>query len=176
MQANIAAGARKEAGEGSIAAQECSVTTNFNKGKMMATKTSKKTRAKIAVKFGGVSIGEDTARLGIVIDRADMPDLLQAESILCGRRLTGDVRVARTNEDTKCLPGMEDVAYCVASTFDVKRIGVSPKHISAGLTFALSEIDVSDLAHFSKKSGWLNVQNVAVLEDEEENEEAEGDE
>jgi len=127
---------------------------------MVATK-----KKRIAVRFGGVSIGENTARIGIKIDREDI-ELSEAEEILCGRRLTGSVKTAKTNEDPtqKPLNGMGDTQHEIKSVFDVKRIGVSPKDISAGLTFALSEIPMEELAHFSKRAGWLTVDAVAELE------------
>ena len=66
---------------------------------------------------------------------------------------------------------MDDVSYEIRSVFDVKRMGVSPKNITAGLTFALAEIDVSELGHFAKRDGWLTIENAVELEDSEEEDE-----
>ena len=128
---------------------------------------AKKTDVRIAVKFGGVSIGEETARLGIRISRADVA-LERADEMLCGRRITGKVRVASVSgegADQKALAGMEDAIVEIASVFDIKRLGVSPKEFSAGLQFSLAEIDVSVLAHFAKREGWLIAEKVLVLDE-----------
>jgi hypothetical protein len=127
---------------------------------------AKKSDVKIAVQFGGVSIGEETARLGIRISRADV-SLENADAMLCGRRITGRVRVAITNEspDQQGLPGMDDAITEIAAVFDVRRLGVSPKEFTAGLTFSLAEIDVSVLAHFAKREGWLIAEKVLVLDE-----------
>ena len=48
-----------------------------------------------------------------------------------------------------------------------KRVGVAPKCYSLRLTFALAEINVGDLAHFSKKKGVMIVElNQALPEPE----------
>lgn len=56
-----------------------------------------------------------------------------------------------------------DMVHEFAATFDVKRIGVSPKNISAGLTFSLGEIDASELTYFAKRSGRLVVEKLTEL-------------
>jgi len=134
--------------------------------------TAPRKRQQIAVDFGNVSIGDGTARIGIKIDRNDM-ELSEAEDTLCGRRITGSIKLVRTNEDPaqKPISGMEDDQHEIKGTFDVKAISVSPKRISAGLTFSLKSIPFEQLAFFAKRSGRLMVDNVAELEVEDEDNE-----
>lgn len=126
------------------------------------TKTA--TELEVDVQFGGVSIGDETARVGIKIDRALM-QLDQADEILCGKRLTGRIEVCAPGEQQgqRALPGMKDERPHLDGTFDVKRFGVSLKEISAGLTFGLGSIDVSELAKFAKKNGRLLVTDAQFL-------------
>lgn len=141
---------------------------------MTATKTARKPRPKkaassvidVPVSFGGVSIGDKTARLGVSVDRNDLT-LAQADKNLCGRRLTGTV-VAKPpgdNADQGALPGLEDDTT-LQGVFDVKRFGVDESAISFGLTFAVKGLDVASLAHFAKRNGRFQVFEVEAIPDE----------
>jgi hypothetical protein len=115
----------------------------------------------IPVEFGGVSIGEATCRLGVRINR-DVCNIVLADEVFCGHRLTGKVILGGSDE----MPNqtrMIDSEYSVEGSFDVKRIGVSAGQISTGLTFSLADIDVSDLAKFSKGAGRLIVEGVGEI-------------
>lgn len=147
----------------------------------MATKTrekpktaAKKKRMKIAVEYGSVGSGENTCRVGIKIDRADM-DAATADEVLCGRRIYGSARVSRTTDekDQEALPGMQDasIAYEMSGMFDIKRVGLSPKEITAGLTFGLKDTDVETLSHFAKRKGWIHVEQIEDLADEDDDSE-----
>lgn len=127
--------------------------------------SKKKPALDLPVAFGGVSIGDGTARLGIKIDRAALT-IDKADASLCGRRLAGRVVLGKGDSAQQEL--INDRQHCVASVFDVKRIGVAPKNISAGLTFSLEDIDVRELSIFAKKSGRLIVDTIAELPDEDE--------
>ena len=122
----------------------------------------------LAVAFNGVSIGESTARIGVTVDRS-LLELKRADELLCGRRLTGRILVRKKgdHDDQATLPGMEDTQFVAAvdGNFDVKRLGVSPGEYSAGLTFALPEIKVGDLAKFANRTGKLQVYSVEDLDD-----------
>lgn len=110
-----------------------------------------------AVEFGDVSIGDGTCRLGFVADRKAIT-LQQADRNLCGRRLVGKIVARATGTaDQEGLPGLEDQDTTITGVFDVKRIGVTPKTVSAGLTFALASVDAESLTHFAKRSGRLRV-------------------
>ena len=117
-------------------------------------------RLKLSVDFGGVSFGDSTARLGLVIDRQKI-DLESAIGTFCGRRVTGTVVVGGDDMDQTTF--LDDAEYRIASVFDIKAINVKPKSFGLGLTFSLEEIDAGDLAHFAKKKGMLRVDMSAPL-------------
>lgn len=122
----------------------------------------------LAVEFGGVSIGETSARIGVRIPREDL-NIDAADDAFAGRRLNGMISLqTREERRQKNLDGMEDnTPRTMESVFDVKRFGVSLKDISIGLTFALSEIDVAELAHFAKRSGTLKCSVVGPIPEDE---------
>lgn len=136
------------------------------------TKTKTDDRRQLRVQFGGVSIGEATARVGIRLER-ELLNLDAADELFAGRRLTGAVMVVPDGEspDQQRLFDGDD-KHEIESTFDVKGFRVAPKEIGCGLTFALAEIDVAQLGHFAKRSGVLLIDNVEALPDEDEDAEA----
>ncbi len=107
----------------------------------------------------GIPFGGGTARVGVRIDRAVM-SIEQADTALCGRRLNGKIVVGPKDESTSqthLLPGLK---HEIDGSFDVKRFAVSPKNITAGLTFALKGLAIEELAHFAKKSGRLLIDTI----------------
>lgn len=72
---------------------------------------------KLAVDFGGVSIGDATASIGVTVDRKDL-DLATADEYFSGKRLEGQIRISNRNDDQPKLfdPGVEPPS--VATTFD----------------------------------------------------------
>jgi hypothetical protein len=114
----------------------------------------------LPVGFGNVSIGDETARIGIRVERKFL-SLKKADENLCGRRLWGKI-VARSSGQAEqdSIPGMDGQDSEVQATFDVKGFGVSKKSVSFGLTFALESVDVQTLSLFAKRSGKLVVTGV----------------
>lgn len=120
----------------------------------------------LPVEFSGVAIGEGVARIGFRVRRENL-NILAADESLCGRRLTGRAIVTPGSdaanqtyiEGTAAADGKHEIE----GTFDVKRFSVSTKFISAGLTFNLEEIDIKQLGHFSKRSGFLVVNDVGEI-------------
>lgn len=120
----------------------------------------------LRVEFSGFSGGEGTVRIGFRV-RKEHLNVVAAEDSFCGRRLTGRIVVtpgrdaaAQTYiEGTDASEGRHEIS----GTFDVKRYASSPKWISSGLTFNLEEIDVREVGHFSKQSGYLIVDNVGEI-------------
>lgn len=110
----------------------------------------------IPVDFGNVSIGDETARLSIKINK-NFLNIIAAEELLCGRRLTGSVQLGGI-EDMDGQQTLFEADVIVPGTFDVHRFGVSPKVYTTSLTFRLAEIEVGDIARFSKGRGRLIVQ------------------
>lgn len=122
----------------------------------------------IPVEFGGVSIGDELARLGIKVSRSSLK-LAQADKNLVGKRLTGWVQRTKNGEveGQKRLPGMKDADLTLVGTFDVKRLGVSAEEISFGLAFNVRSVEVGELAQFAKRTGRLVVQGVEEIPEEE---------
>lgn len=120
----------------------------------------------LRVEFSGFSGGEGTVRIGFRVRKEHM-NVTAAEQSFCGRRLTGRIVVAPGGdaasqtyiEGTEAAEGRHEIS----GTFDVKRYASSPKWISSGLTFNLEEIDVREVGHFSKQSGYLIVDNVGEI-------------
>jgi hypothetical protein len=94
----------------------------------------------IPVEFSGVSIGKDTARLGIVVGRGDL-NWSKVERFFCNSRLEASIVV------------------------EVKGYHATSKAFGAGLTFALEEIDVGALAKFAKNHGRLKAVRVGDASD-----------
>lgn len=117
----------------------------------------------IPVEFGGVSIGQTTCRLGLKISRTVL-NLVAADEAFCGHRLTGKVILGQ-RDDQAGQEKMFDSDFEVNGSFDVKRIGVSADGISTGLTFSLADINVAELAKFSKGAGKLVVYGISELPD-----------
>jgi hypothetical protein len=140
-------------------------------------KKQQETVLELPVAFGNISIGDKTARIGINVDRGDMT-ISQADKNLCEKRLSGKIvsRPTGDHKDQAALPGME-FETALNGVFDVKGFSVSKDALSFGLTFALASIDVSCLAHFAKRSGWLKVNDIeAIPEKESSNGDGEEDE
>ena len=114
----------------------------------------------IPVDFGGVSIGESTARLGLRINREQL-NIMAADEIFCGHRLACKLTLGKRDESQGEL--VADLFETLSGQADVKRLGLSADTISTGLTFSLADIDVATLAKFSKGCGRLLVETVAEI-------------
>lgn len=137
-------------------------------------KNGKKAVLECLVEFGGVSVGQTTARIGVRINR-DHCELSLADEVFCGHRL--DVRVILGKSDE--MPNQKkafESAYECAGAADVKHMGVNADTISTGLTFSLKEIKIEEFARFSKGAGRLVVYGVGELPDDAPSEHDEGDE
>ena len=137
----------------------------------MAKKT-KQPEAKVLdleVAFGGVSIGDKTARIGVSVERSEI-SVTQADRNICGRRLTGAIlaRPNNDNPDQAVMDGFDDEIN-LTGIFDVKQIGITPKAVGFGLTFNLQGLDVANLAMFAKRGGHLKIDNVEDIPEAERN-------
>ena len=81
------------------------------------------TKLDIPVQFGGVSIGESTARLSMKVPR-DAIGINDADQAFCERRLTGRI-VLGGGSDSPGQTKMFDTDIAVEATFDIHRFGVS---------------------------------------------------
>lgn len=120
--------------------------------------------------FGGVSIGDKTARIGVSIDRSSM-ELEQADSTLCARRLTATLvsKPAGENPDQLTLDGVDADPTLEKVSVDVKGFGVSTDHLTFGITFNRKDLDLETLANFAKRSGRVTIHNVAAIPESEAN-------
>ena len=116
----------------------------------------------VPVEFGGLSIGDVTARIGVRIDREHM-NIVAADECFTGKRLSVVVTLGSSEPDQKEL--FKGRQHEVTGSVDVKRLGVTSAQYSAGLTFNLESIDVATIAKFSKGKGRLKVFEVAALPD-----------
>ena len=116
------------------------------------------------VKFGQVSIGHTTARLGVKIDRG-VCDVSKADELFCNRRLIGQV-VLGNHEDAAGQKKLVETDRTVKGVFDVKGFSVNASQIGLGLTFSLADIDISELAHFSAGAGRLLISEIGKIPDD----------
>jgi len=134
----------------------------------MVSSTKKKPKAadlfELPVEFGNVNIGSETVKLSIKINKERL-NITAAEELLCGRRLTGSVQLGGS-DDSSGQSKLFDVDTKVDGTFDIHRFGVGPKEYTSGLTFKINEIEIGDLARFSKGKGRLIVEeNIEIPHD-----------
>jgi hypothetical protein len=130
----------------------------------MAKKGKKSAVTTLSGSFGNVNIGESTASIRLTVSRANL-DVLDADTLLCGRRLRGKLVVGLSGDlsGQQTLPGMPDPE--IEGTFDVKGYGVSPKAIGFGLTFSLDRLDLKTLAGMAKRDGKLLIEGSEALPD-----------
>lgn len=117
----------------------------------------------LPVVYGVVSFGDKTARIGLTVHRGNLT-VTQADKLLVGRRLTCTILARSTGHaGQESLPGFEEADPVISGIADVKGIGVGPKNISFGLTFALDGLDNATLSHFSKREGVFTVTEIADI-------------
>lgn len=117
------------------------------------------------VTFGGVSIGDATARISVVIDRKNI-NLKSADQLFCERRLIGKVVLGLHDEAAEQTKLIDDADHEVSGAFDVKGFRCSADYIALGVTWSLKEIDISELARFSKGAGRLIVSSAGPIPEE----------
>lgn len=118
------------------------------------------------VQFGGVSIGDNTARLGVRFAR-DVLNLDAADELLCNHRLTGSAILGRNGDAHNQQLLVDDADHRVDGTFDVKGFRCTMDVIATGLTFSLADIDVAELAKLSKGEGRLLIESIGEIPVEE---------
>lgn len=130
----------------------------------MAKKNGKTAVLNVPVEFGGVSIGDSTTRIGVRINRDDL-NLVAADEVFCGHRLTGRVELGNGGDS----PGQTrfvDETELLEGIFDCKRLGFDAGHISTGLTFNKKDIDMDLISRFAKGSGRLVILEVGEIPDD----------
>lgn len=119
----------------------------------------------IPVTFGGVSIGEKTARIGISVHR-DWLSLDQCDKLFCERRLNGAVALGHADDAAGQAKLWDDADHQISTAFDIKGFRVGTDSVATGLTMNLNEIDIAELAKFSKGVGRLAVYEVTDIPQE----------
>lgn len=114
------------------------------------------------VSFGGVSIGKSTGRIGVSIDR-EWLELDQASDLFCNHRLNGKVVLGRVGDQSGQTTLVDDLDHEVAGAFDVKGFRVTEDTLACGLTFSLADVDIAELAKFSKGVGRLVVYEIGEI-------------
>lgn len=132
-----------------------------------------KCKVECPVEFGGVSIGKATARLAINIARSNL-SLESADELFVGHRLTCRISLDREGEKNGQKSLLKDANHRIDAICDTKRIGANADTISTGLVFSLADVDIAELAKFSKGQGKLTVSNVAEIPAEEKEGHGEG--
>ena len=113
------------------------------------------------VEFGGVSIGQKTARIGLTVSR-DVLNINAADELFVERRVTGIV-VLGGGEDSAGQTTFIDTDERIEGTFDIHRFGVKSETYTTGLTFNLKDIDIATLALFSKGKGRLILTDISEI-------------
>lgn len=139
--------------------------------KKPAKKPAKSGELELPVSYSNVSIGQKTCRVGITIHRGNIK-IAEADRYFCDKRLSGTIlaRAGGAQAEQNSLPSMEAADYTLEGVFDVKGYGVTAKHISCGLTFALESIDVETFSHFAKGDGMVTIEGAEAIPDEPEEE------
>lgn len=131
------------------------------KKKRAAKALNKTSMLDVPVKYGQISIGLTTARLSVKLSR-DVIRIGKADELFTDRRL--DCRVVHGHAEDQTDQGkLIDTDVAIESSCDVKGFGVRAAHLSAGLTFNLKEIDVSELARFANSEGRLVVRDAGEI-------------
>jgi hypothetical protein len=118
----------------------------------------------VDVEFGNVSNGDETARVGIKIDRDEI-ELDDCETYFCGRRVEAELYARITSQQS--LEGMESdqpTEVMIRAQFDINGYRVSPKAVTAGLTVPLNVVDRSMFGWLARRNGTLRCTHVADLD------------
>lgn len=129
----------------------------------MTTKTEYELKRE--VEFNGVSIGQDTARVGVKIDRDEI-DLETADKFFCNKRVEGEILVGKAVRQQKMFD--DDSQPLVKSVFDIKGFSVRTNHITFGITGSRDALDIETLADFAKQSGVIRFDLVGGIPGREE--------
>lgn len=111
----------------------------------------------LAVAYGGVSYGDKTCRLAVVVS---LGNLIPADAVklLVGKRLKVVCTAVIGRADQQTLTGDPPERVEIAGTADVKSIGIGTKAISFGLTFPIEGFDEAHkLPGFAKRDGFITI-------------------
>ncbi len=139
-------------------------------------KSNKEKKLNLPCSFGTVSAGKKTSRVGITVQRGDMP-LGAADKTLCERRLTLCIKASGNGDQVgqARLPGMEDDLVLEGSA-DVKGFSVHADTLSFGLTFNRQSLRESvanggdRLDDFASREGSIHIIGTEALPEDDDTE------
>lgn len=122
----------------------------------------------VVVKFQGVSIGTETARVGVKLARKDegrarKSQLQMADSTFTGRRLNVRLVAGNANDSPDQGKLFDDDTPVLEGSADATRVGVGLDAISTGLTFKKENIDLRLLGKFANSDGRLIIDTVDAI-------------
>lgn len=129
----------------------------------MAKRTDANTKLDIPVDCGAVSVGKNTAAVGIKVAR-DKVSTTKAEQCLCGARV--DVRYTIDSEADGDVPGQQKLSGDkpdLRGVADVHRFSTGLDDRSCRLTFNRDQ--ASDLIRIANTSGRLAIERVGAASD-----------
>lgn len=124
---------------------------------------------RVPVSFGNCNVGDETANLGVKIDRTSGgPTLDDMESYFCGKQIVCRIVRGGPPADQKQIPGTEDAYDEIEGTAKVKGFSVRTKAFSLGLAYDLGQGDrvcPAGLSKFARKKGFLEVESAVMIAD-----------
>lgn len=106
----------------------------------------------IGCEFGGVTYGKNTVRVGVKIERGDVP-MSRWEERLCDKRVECILRLGHKDEAAGQSALVDDDPVEVAGVVDIKTISLSGGVVSFGATFAKDDADEQDATRLACRPG-----------------------
>jgi hypothetical protein len=126
-------------------------------------------KAEIEVDFGNVSIGQETARIGVEIDRSKM-SLGDADKFLSGSRLKVHL-LATPKGELKGQKHFDDMTETIEGEVDCKSFSVSADKFRTGFKFAAAALNLLTFVGFCKRPGKAFIEWIGDAADHDDNDE-----
>lgn len=123
-------------------------------GKPTEDPRARSEKVNVGVKFGGISLGDMTATLGVVVDRERLK-LAQADRLLCQKLVDVKIQIGGSDDGSEQKEFIERPA--IEASCETKKLSTSAKAVGTGLIFSTNEVDLDDLIDFRKQTGRLVV-------------------
>ena len=117
-----------------------------------------------AVKLGGLSIGETTARMSFGFSREEL-DIQDADELFSGSRCNVKIEQKEDAAQTTIKVNGKSVKAIdpIDAVCDIKGFRTTAEHYSAGMTFLMSEVGVEKLARFSGRDVVLTLKRTGDI-------------
>lgn len=106
----------------------------------------------IGCEFGGVTYGKNTVRVGVKIERGDVP-MSRWEERLCDKRIECRLVLGHKDEAAGQAGLVDDDGVEVAGVVDIKTISLSGGVVSFGATFQKDDADEQDATRLACRPG-----------------------